>query len=58
MLMARPAWRPGTLLALIATTLAAQTNLTNWNAVMALTAGTDIRIAARSRTLRGTVDRI
>jgi hypothetical protein len=50
--------RVGTLLALAATTMAAQTNLTDWNAVKALKAGTDIRITANSRTIRGTIDSI
>jgi hypothetical protein len=50
--------RVGTLLALVTTTLAAQTSLTNWNTVKALTVGTEVRITAGSRTVRGTIDRI
>ena len=38
--------------------MAAQTNVTNWNTVKALTTGTDVRITAGSRTVRGKIDRI
>ena len=39
-------------------TVAAQTNATNWNTVKALTTGTDVQIAASSRTVRGKIDRV
>jgi hypothetical protein len=54
----RFACRLGPLLALVATTIAAQTNVTNWNTVKALTTGTQVRITTGSRTLRGRIDRI
>ena len=38
--------------------MAAQTNVTNWNTVKALTTGTDVRITAGSRTVSGKIDRI
>ena len=50
-------WRLGVLLALIATTLAAQTNVADWNTVKALTTGTQVRITVGSRTVRGGIDR-
>jgi len=49
-------WRLGVLLALIATTLAAQTNVADWNTVKALTTGTQVRITIGSRTVRGEID--
>ncbi len=50
-------WRLGVLLALMATTLAAQTNVADWNTVKALTTGTQVRITVGSRTVRGEIDR-
>lgn len=50
--------RLGALLALAATSVAAQTNVTDWNTVKALTAGTEVRVTAGSRTVRGKIDRI
>ena len=50
--------RFGALLALVATTMAAQTNITDWNNLTVLTPGTEIQITAGSRTIRGKVDRI
>ena len=50
--------RSGALLAVVATTLAAQTNIADWNNLTALSAGTQIRITSDSRTIRGKVDRI
>jgi hypothetical protein len=44
------------LLALIATTLAAQTNVADWNTVKALTTGTQVRITIGSRTVRSEID--
>src|SRR5580700_577420 len=58
MLMAHSVRLSGTLPALVATALAGQTNLANWNTVKALKPGTDVRIAAGPRTVRGIVDRI
>ena len=58
MLTARLGCRAGIPLALVAMALASQTNFSNWNAVKALKPGADVRIAAGSRTVRGTVDRI
>lgn len=45
-------------LALMAATVAAQTNAASWDIVKALTMGTDVRIAAGPRTVSGRVDRI
>ena len=56
--MRRPICRIAALLLLLAASVAAQTNVTNWNTVKALTAGTDVRIMAGSRTVRGKIDRI
>jgi hypothetical protein len=50
-------WRFGGLLALMATTLAAQTNVADWNTVKALTTGTQVRITVGSRTVRCGIDR-
>jgi hypothetical protein len=44
------------LLALIATTLAAQTNVADWNTVRALTTGTQVRITIGSRSVRSEID--
>ncbi len=49
--------RLGALLILMATTVAAQADLANWNAVKALNTGTQVRVAAGSRTVRGAIDR-
>jgi hypothetical protein len=43
-------------LLLLAATVAAQTNSTNWNAVKTLMPGTDVQILSGSRTLRGKID--
>jgi hypothetical protein len=43
-------------LLLMAATVAAQTNSSNWNTVKALTAGTDVRILSGSRTVSGKID--
>jgi len=43
---------------LLAATVAAQTNTTNWTAVQALTAGTAVQITAGAYTVRGKIDRI
>jgi hypothetical protein len=50
--------RIAAVLLLLAATVAAQTNATNWNTVKALTAGTDVRIRTDSRTVNGRIDRI
>jgi hypothetical protein len=50
-------YRLGLLLVVVATTLAAQTNVPDWNAVKALTAGTQVRITAGSRSIRGEIER-
>jgi len=50
-------WRLGVLLAFMATTLAAQTNVADWNTVKALTTGTQVRITAGTRTVRGGIER-
>lgn len=50
--------RLGALLALLAATTAAQTSAVNWNSVKTLTAGTQVRVTAGSRTVRGQIDRI
>ena len=49
--------RLGVLLAVVATTLVAQTNVADWNTVKVLTPGTQVRINAGSRTIRGEIDR-
>jgi len=43
-------------LLLMAATVAAQTNPSNWNTVKALGAGTDVRILNGSRTVSGKID--
>jgi hypothetical protein len=55
--MYKPICRTATVLVLMAALVAAQTNA-NWNTVKALTAGTDVRIAASSRTVRGKIDQV
>ena len=45
-------------LLLLVATVAAQTNASNWNAVKALTAGTDVRIKTGSRTVSGKLERV
>jgi len=50
--------RAATLLALAAATMSAQSNRTDWNAIKAITPGTEVRITAGSRTINGTIDRI
>jgi hypothetical protein len=45
-------------LLLLAATVAAQTNDSNWNAVKALTPGTYVRITAGSRSLSGKVESV
>jgi hypothetical protein len=42
-------------LLLLAATVAAQTNSSNWNSVKALSAGTDVRITHASRTVSGKI---
>lgn len=49
--------RMSVLLALLTTTLAAQTNVADWNTVKALTTGTQVRISAGSRTVQGEIER-
>ena len=49
--------RLGLLLAVLSPTLAAQTNVADWNAVKALTVGTEVRITAGSRSIRGEIER-
>lgn len=58
MITPQSVFRFGALLALMATAMAAQTNVTNWDAVKALPAGTPVRIAAGSKTVRGNIGRI
>jgi len=43
-------------LLLLAATVAAQTNASNWNTVKALAAGTDVRILNGSRTVNGKIE--
>ena len=50
-------YRLGVLLVFVATSLAAQTNATDWNTVKALTTGTQVRISAGARTVRGEIER-
>jgi hypothetical protein len=45
------------ILALVATTAAAQTKPTEWNTVKALTTGTDVRITTDSRVVHGKIVR-
>ena len=47
-------WLAATL-AVIAGTLSAQPNLTDWNTVKALTTGADVRVTTGSRTVRGRI---
>jgi hypothetical protein len=44
-------------LLLLAATVAAQSNGSNWNAVTALTMGTDVRVSTGARTVSGKIDR-
>ena len=44
--------------ALMAATVAAQTNATNWNIVKALTLGSDVRVAAGPHAVSGKIQRI
>ncbi len=44
--------------ALLVATAAAQTTAATWNSVQALSAGSEVRIAAGPRTVRGKVDRV
>lgn len=50
-------YRLGVLLVVVATTLVAQTNVGDWNTVKALTTGTQVRITAGSRSVRGEIER-
>jgi hypothetical protein len=50
--------RTAAVLLLLVATVAAQTSASNWNAVRALPAGTDVRIRTGSRTVSGRIDRI
>ncbi len=50
-------YRLGVLLVAMATPLAAQTNVAAWNAVKALTTGTQVRVTVGSRTIRGEIER-
>ena len=50
--------RIGLLLAAVATTLAARTNIAYWNTVKTLTTGTQVPITAGSRAIRGEIERI
>jgi hypothetical protein len=55
---ARPSLcRLGVLLAILTATLSAQTGGADWNTVKALTSGTEVRIAAGSRSVRGEIER-
>jgi hypothetical protein len=56
--MCKPICRTAAALVLMAATVAAQTNATNWSTVKALPTGTDVQIAASSRTVRGKIDRV
>lgn len=56
--MCRFICRTAAVLLLLAATVAAQTTINDWNTVKALTTGTDVRITAGSRTVRGTIDRV
>jgi hypothetical protein len=49
--------RLGLLLAVLSPTLVAQTNVADWNAVKALTVGTEVRITSGSRSIRGEIER-
>jgi hypothetical protein len=49
------ACRIAVMLVLLASTLAAQPNLTDWNTVKTLATGADVRITAGSRTVRGKI---
>lgn len=58
MLRLRPIYRFAAALALAVATAAAQTTAATWNSVRALPAGTEVRIAAGARTVRGKIDRV
>ena len=54
--MPKPRWvRLAAMLALVVTTVAAQTNATRWNAVKALMSGTEVRFSNGSRMVRGEI---
>ena len=55
--MRRSIYRLSIVLAVVATTLGAQTNVADWNTVKALTTGTQVRITAGSRSVRGEIER-
>ncbi len=50
-------YRLSIVLAVVATTLGAQTNVADWNTIKALTTGTQVRITAGSRSVRGEIER-
>jgi hypothetical protein len=52
------AYRIAALLALLATAMAAQTNVMNWNAVKALATGTQVRVSAGSRPVNGRIEQV
>lgn len=52
------ACRLAALLALLATAMAAQTNVINWNTVKALAAGTQVRVSAGSRPVNGRIEQV
>ena len=45
-------------LLLVAATVAAQTNASNWNTVTALSMGTDVRVSTGSRTVSGKIESV
>jgi len=56
--MCKPICRTVAALVLMAAIVAAQTNPTTWNTVKALSPGTEVQIAASSRTVRGKIERV
>ena len=58
MLRLRQIYRFTAGLALIMATAAAQTTSATWNSVQKLPAGTEVRVAAGARTVRGKIDRV
>lgn len=58
MISRRYVCRVGVLLGLVAAAASGQTNISDWNAVKSTAAGTEVRVAAGSRTVRGKLDGI
>jgi magnesium-transporting ATPase (P-type) len=51
-------YRLAALLVLLAPAMPAQAGMANWDAVLALTVGTEVRVTAGARTVHGRLDRV